>query len=551
MFYAKTYLGVQIPVYIYDRHKISNSLIHLCRPTIITDTMTQKLLISCSCKGEHHLLVSDASNLTKSIVSKVRAIVASGAKAIMINPNIEPKSVSDNILFETEEENRDFLVNRLEIVKKPFEITDLERYGRTEVRGIVDRVFVDSVGNSNLVSYIYDKCKELRIPINVTNSIKYSTFAMLSTFAKGDLQIGVTTANHGCRMASRIKREMVKTLPSNIDEIVSHVSELRERIRGPADKSQVRASWLSQIIDYFPLSKLGTISIEDLSEEYCRDIAPTTNNHKGKIALVGSGPGSLSMLTLGALNALYSADIVLSDKLVPQEIIDIIPKTTELFIARKFPGNAQNAQQQLLELGLENLDAGKFVVRLKQGDPYIFGRGGQEYKYFYEHHYTPTVIPGLSSALVAPVVANIPTTQRDVSDQVLLCTGTGKKGKIPTNLPEFDDKKTFILLMAIKKIAKIVPLLTETKRWPIDLPVCIVERASCPDQRIIRTTLQNLAEVVDNVESRPPGLIVAGYSCEYLVPSLGKDEKYRIEEGTHAEAIGPVSLTKLVAAISK
>ncbi len=550
--------------------------------------MVNSLLISSKCSGERHLLLTNVDVPTKALLSRIKVIISAGAKAIVLSEHLTPDSFAKTILFRIHEDDDDFYGRKIEIIKKSFELSDLERFGRSEVDGIVDRVFVDLAANDNgdnwetcdaLEQSIYNRCSRLRIPINVCNNLERSTFSLLSTFTKGNLQIGVTTNHQGCKLANRIRREIVKELPQNIDEIVQHVGDLRRTLidrdsehqrqlmartqqGGGFNSTQIvkpnsRSAWLSQIIDYFPLSKLGGISMEDLSNEYLESITEADGtivqqeSRHGEIALVGSGPGSLSMLTLGALNSIYNADIVLSDKLVPQEIIDCIPKKTELFIARKFPGNAFNAQQELHRLALENLKAGKRVVRLKQGDPYIFGRGGEEYQFFLENGFQPVVVPGLSSALVAPAVAQIPTTQRDVSDQVLICTGTAKNGKIPDNMPSFDQKRTVVFLMAVKKVSLLVPALLEERSWPADLPVAIIERASCPDQRVIRTHLSDLPEVVRTVENRPPGLIVAGFSCDFLAKPLGPNEKYRIEEGykpfADSDGANAVSIQKILA----
>ena len=145
---------------------------------------------------------------------------------------------------------------------------------------------------------------------------------------------------------------------------------------------------------YFPLTTLADLSLEDLSVAYKEynsivktEAEPKEPSHKklktgkkGSISLVGSGPGSVSLLTLGALQEIHSADLILADKLVPQQVLDLIPKhRTKLFIARKFPGNAERAQKELLDMELESLMKNEKVVRLKQGDPYIFGRGGEEF----------------------------------------------------------------------------------------------------------------------------------------------------------------------------
>lgn len=557
--------------------------------------MVSSLLISSKCAGEHHLLFTNADIPTKALLSRINVIISTGAKAIVLSENLTLDSFAETVLFKDHEDEDGFYGRQVEIITKSFELDDLERFGRSQVDGIVDRVFVDIAVNSNgdnwaicdaLEQSIYSRCCRLRIPINVCNNLKRSTFSLLSTYTKGNLQIGVTTNHQGCKLANRIRREVVKELPQNIDEIVQHVGDLRRAlvesdrehqrqliramqrnnahrryVNGANAKQHIkpnsRSAWLSQIIDYFPLSKLGAISMEDLSNEYLESISksegaviePTSN--RGEISLVGAGPGSLSMLTLGALNCIYNADIVLSDKLVPQEIIDCIPKTTKLFIARKFPGNACNAQQELHRLALESLKAGKKVVRLKQGDPYIFGRGGEEYEFFVANGFRPVVVPGLSSALVAPAVAQIPTTQRDVSDQVLICTGTAKNGKIPENMPSFDKKRTVVFLMAVKKVTSLVPALLSECSWPSDLPVAIIERASCPDQRVIRTHLSDLPEVVQSIDNRPPGLIVAGYSCDFLAKHLGPNEKYRIEEGykpfPDSEGASTASIQKILA----
>ncbi|KAI5949995.1 MET1 [Candida theae] len=443
----------------------------------------------------------------------------------------------------------------------------LTKLGRTEVDFVVDRVFV-TLPQMDLQEQIFQRCKRLRIPINTTDSPQFSTFTLLSSYNQGDFQLGVTTNGKGCKLASRLKREIVNKLPADIDLICDKIGELRRQIRiedevgfeiGDDDDDSVnthkfnslvhefnqtqeevkgrRNRWLSQIVEYYPLSKLATLSIEDLRfayDKYKRDnnqeIAVSLPQ-KGKIALVGSGPGSVALLTLGAIQTIHQADLILADKLVPQEVLDLIPKNhgPELFIARKFPGNAERAQEELLTMGLEALQKGKFVLRLKQGDPYIFGRGGEEYNYFAEHGFEPIVIPGISSALAAPVVAGIPMTHRDVADQVLICTGTGRKGAVP-NLPSFVPSRTTIFLMALHRIVELVPVLVEEKGWLPELPVAIIERASCPDQRVIRTTLARLGEAVESCGSRPPGLLVTGYACEVIHknPSL---KSWLIAEG--------------------
>lgn len=307
------------------------------------------------------------------------------------------------------------------------------------------------------------------------------------------------------------------------------VPENAEAIRGR------RMRWLSQICEYWPLRRLAAISdadVEALLHDYNKSHRTTGPNGEqvakaaGRIVLVGSGPGNPDLLTQAAHKAILSADLVLADKLVPSPILDLVPRRADVHIARKFPGNADNAQEELLEMGLQGLKAGKIVVRIKQGDPYIYGRGGEEFTFFRTHGYTPTVLPGITSALSAPLFADIPMTHRGIADQVLICTGTGRKGA-PLDPPKYLQSRTVVFLMALHRLSALVDSL-HTHDYPLGTPCAVLERASCPDQRVIRTTLEHVCAAVEEEGSRPPGLLVVGHACNVLVQH---SQRWVVEEG--------------------
>jgi uroporphyrin-III C-methyltransferase len=235
-----------------------------------------------------------------------------------------------------------------------------------------------------------------------------------------------------------------------------------------------RIRWLSQICEYWPLRRLANITDEDVEsvlKSYGANSSTSTpldiaqldirSEKRGRIILAGSGPGHPDLLTRATHKAILSADLILADKLVPSGVLDLIPRRTPVHIARKFPGNADRAQEELLSLGLAGLKAGKTVLRLKQGDPYIYGRGGEEFEFFRKEGYGDSIVvlPGITSALSAPLFAQIPATQRGVSDQVLICTGTGRKGK-PSIPPEYVERQTVVFLMALHRIEGLVADLT-------------------------------------------------------------------------------------------
>ena len=421
------------------------------------------------------------------------------------------------------------------------------------------------------------------------------TLALLSTHTDGPLQIGVTTNGRGCKLASRIRREVAAALPQNLGVACAKLGLVRRRIHEEdhlilqpddvddsvdqtasfnklvteadhdAAKSR-RMRWLSQVCEYWPLKRLAAISDEDVEavlRSYSGNIppldagkyGPPSPGSRGRVILAGSGPGHPDLLTQATHKAIQTADMILADKLVPAGVLDLIPRRTPVQIARKFPGNADQAQEELLQMALAGVKDGKVVLRLKQGDPFIYGRGGEEVEYFRRHGLggKVTVLPGITSALSAPLFACIPPTQRDVADQVLICTGTGKKGKPPAP-PEFVASRTVVFLMALHRIAGLVGELTthlegegdgdgdkipssdgevsggRRKLWPRNLPCAVIERASCPDQRVIRTTLEFVVAAIEAEGSRPPGLLVVGKSCEALY-SMEKGRSWVVEDG--------------------
>ncbi|CDU25475.1 related to MET1-siroheme synthase [Sporisorium scitamineum] len=263
---------------------------------------------------------------------------------------------------------------------------------------------------------------------------------------------------------------------------------------------------------------------------------PSTSTGRGHIYLLGSGPGHPGLLTTFAYKLLTSAstDLILSDKLVPASILKLIPSSTPLEIAKKFPGNAEGAQSELIAKALRAaLEEGKAVVRLKQGDPFVYGRGGEEVLAFRNAGIECTVVPGISSSIAAPAMLGIPVTQRGTADSLVLCTGVGKGGK-KVKLPGYDRGRTLIVLMGVARLRAVVATLTagapqsastnaiadeesigdrEGAVFPPYTPIAIIERASSSDQRMVASTLEGIVEALENSgEQRPPGMMVIGWS---------------------------------------
>ncbi|KAF9171436.1 hypothetical protein BGX20_007585 [Mortierella sp. AD010] len=216
---------------------------------------------------------------------------------------------------------------------------------------------------------------------------------------------------------------------------------------------------------------------------------------RGEIKLIGAGPGDPDLLTMSAYKSITTwADIVLADKLVSKEILALV--TCPLFIANKDKGCQASGQHELFERATQALKEGKRVVRLKQGG------------------YEPTIVPGLSSSISGPLLANIPLTHRGTASQFLVCTGTGSLDTIP-DMPPYAAHRTTVFLMALHRLEALIQDLVRIG-YPRELPVAIVEKASSRNQRCIKATVGTVVQVVKEVGYNPPGILVAGWSCDVL-----------------------------------
>ncbi|KAI8066890.1 tetrapyrrole methylase [Gongronella butleri] len=383
-------------------------------------------------------------------------------------------------------------------------------------------------------------CRDLRISVNVTDRNDLCDFFMTSTYRDQSLQIAVSTNGQASKLSNRIRRHIISGLPAKLGDAVHRVGQLRHKIRqtDPGDMAKNRRmAWLAQICEYWSmdrLARLGDKEMEDLLESYTHKdegysstmddddaiatLKSSSNGNQqplqGSITLVGSGTGDPKLLTIAAHEAIKNADLVLSDKIVPAEVVALVE--CELKIARKFPGNADAAQQEFNELALVALKEGKNVVRLKQGDPFLFGRGGEEVLFFRKHGFDAKVLPGISSAIAAPLLAGIPLTHRSVTSQFLVTTGTGQKNS-PVPLPTYEPSRTDVFLMAIHRLDALVADLIAKQQYPANVPCAIVERASCDDQRVVYGPLENISKVLESVGgSRPPGLLIVGHAIDVL-----------------------------------
>jgi len=233
--------------------------------------------------------------------------------------------------------------------------------------------------------------------------------------------------------------------------------------------------------------------------------------HPG-VALVGGGPGDPELITVRGRRLLARADVVVTDRLGPRDLLDQLGPHVEVIDASKIPyGRAMN-QARINELLIEHALAGKFVVRLKGGDPFVFGRGFEEVQACAEAGVAVTVVPGVTSAFAAPAVADVPVSHRGVAHEIVVVSGHVAPDD-PRSLVDWPAlgrlRGTIVLLMAVERIGVFASALIEGGR-PADTPVAVVQDGTMRIQRSVRATLASVADVVREHEISPPAVIVVG-----------------------------------------
>ncbi|MEV4132459.1 uroporphyrinogen-III C-methyltransferase [Dactylosporangium sp. NPDC049742] len=232
----------------------------------------------------------------------------------------------------------------------------------------------------------------------------------------------------------------------------------------------------------------------------------------GRVALVGSGPGDPELLTVRGRRLLAAADVVVIDRLAAGLLLDELRHDVELFDASKIPYGPSAAQEEINRVLVDRARQGKFVVRLKGGDPYVFGRGGEELLACVAAGVPVSVVPGISSSIAVPAAAGIPITHRGLAHEFTVVSGHLAPAH-PESLVDWAAlarlRGTLSILMGLKNLPAIAAVLQEHGRAP-DTPVAVIQEGTTRDQKVVRARLSTVADAVKEAALRPPAVIVVG-----------------------------------------
>ena len=252
------------------------------------------------------------------------------------------------------------------------------------------------------------------------------------------------------------------------------------------------------------------------------DASTSSREPVGKVFLVGAGPGDAELITLKGLRCLRRADVVIYDRLICPELLDEVPPTALRVFAGKEAGHHAVPQEEINNLLVHYALQGLCVVRLKGGDPFVFGRGGEEALALAKENIPFEIVPGISSAVAVPAYAGIPVTHRGLSSSILIVTGHKERGETTSTVNWeaasllVSSGGTLVILMGVETLPETIKKLIEYT-LSLDTPVAVIQQGTVPRQRVVTATLAHIVEHVHEADLKSPAIIVVG-----AVVSLGE-----------------------------
>ncbi|MDH2431857.1 siroheme synthase CysG [Pokkaliibacter sp. MBI-7] len=352
------------------------------------------------------------------------------------------------------------------------------------------------------------------IPINVVDRPSLCSVTFPARIQRGDVQLAVGTAGKATLLATILREELEQLLPAGLGELAEALAQSKDRWQAALPKGAPRRDWLRSV---WQEAKLGLPLQPQAVADWLQQRLPAERTQNGMVVLVGAGPGDPDLLTLKALRALQHADVIIYDRLVSPAILTMARADAERIYVGKNKGLHSLPQDQINALLVEQAQAGKLVVRLKGGDPFIFGRGGEEVEELMAAGISCQVIPGITSASGCSAYCGIPLTHRDHAQSVTFITGhlqniNGNPQDSELNLPWTSlarPQQTVVFYMGLTALGAIVTGLL-SGGMSQSTPVALIQQGTCPEQQLLLSTL---AEVEADLQRQPlasPTLIIVG-----------------------------------------
>ena len=382
---------------------------------------------------------------------------------------------------------------------------------------------------------ITELANEHRIPVNVVDNTALCSFIMPSIIDRSPVQIAVSTGGASPVLARMIRTRLEGLIPSSFGRLGMLVSSFRDRVKATFPTVEMRRGFWETVLNG-PIAEMvfsgrdedAGKALEDLLEQ--RSANPVMS---GEVYLVGAGPGDPDLLTFRALRLMQQADVVVYDRLVSPAIMDKVRRDAEVIYVGKKRDQHTMRQENINQLLVDLAKEGKRVLRLKGGDPFIFGRGGEEIELLAANQVPFQIVPGITAASGCSSYSGIPLTHRDYAQSCVFVTGHLKDGTVDLNWKALaHPNQTVVFYMGLHGAPTLCKELV-AHGMPANTPVALVEQGTTPQQRVYVSTLDSLLDVIAAEDIKPPTLIIVGEVVS-LHDKLGWLEEHHVD---HADSI--------------
>ena len=421
---------------------------------------------------------------------KVEALLRAGAKVTVVSPSLSPA---------------------LKTHLSAGEITHLA--SSFEANHLNDCVLVVAATDDEIINkQISELAHKRNIPVNVVDRPELCSFIFPSIIDRSPVTVAVSTAGTAPVMARLLRARLETMIPSRYGRLAALAAHYRNTVKARFAKGAERRRFWEDILQG-PIAELVYSGKEEEAAHALQtalDKADSANLRRGEIYLVGAGPGDPDLLTFRALRLMQQCDVVLHDRLVPPAILDLVRREAERIYVGKRRDFHSLRQDEINALLIKLAKEGKRVLRLKGGDPFIFGRGGEEIATLSEQGIPFQIVPGITAANGCAAYAGIPLTHRDFAQSVLLVTGHLKDGSMDLNWPALvQASQTLVVYMGLVGLDILCRELI-THGMSAAMPAALVEQGTTDNQRVLIGTLESLPSIVASQNVHAPTLLIIG-----------------------------------------